>query len=126
MTQDTTEALRVRIHTLAHLWAQQCYFKGLGRPNDIDGARAAFEAELKLAVLTTPTDFTPSEQAAWFAGVDEGRSQKASHPGWPCEIYEADFEANTITIHMLTNDYFVAAGKHMLVPPAITNTGGTE
>ena len=34
------------LFTLAHLWAQQCYFKGLGRPCDIDSAKGAFEQAL--------------------------------------------------------------------------------
>jgi hypothetical protein len=33
---------------------------------------------------------------------------------WPCEIEEADFEKDTITLKMLTSQYFVRAGKHWL------------
>ena len=34
-----------RLFNLAHQWAIQSYYKGLGRPCDIDGARSAFETE---------------------------------------------------------------------------------
>ena len=34
--------------------------------------------------------------------------------GYPCEIEEADFEANTITVKMLTNDYRIHAGEYRL------------
>jgi hypothetical protein len=39
---------------------------------------------------------------------------------WPCEIEEADFEQDTITLKMLTSEYVVRAGKHWLstTPPA--------
>ncbi len=39
---------------------------------------------------------------------------------WPCEIEEADFEKDTITLKMLTSQYVVRAGKHWLstTPPA--------
>jgi hypothetical protein len=39
---------------------------------------------------------------------------------WPCEIEEADFEQDTITLKMLTTDYVIRAGKHWLstTPPA--------
>lgn len=38
----------------------------------------------------------------------------------PCEIEEADFEQDTITLKMLTSEYVVRAGKHWLstTPPA--------
>lgn len=45
--------------------------------------------------------------------------QQATSLGWPCEIETADFEANTITVKMLVNDYWVAAGKHVLIPLAV-------
>jgi len=33
---------------------------------------------------------------------------------WPCEIEEADFGQNTVTVKMLTPNYAVRAGKHWL------------
>ena len=36
--------------------------------------------------------------------------------GWACEIAEADFEQNTVTLQMAGDDYQVSAGPHMLVP----------
>ena len=42
MSNTQPEAL----HKFAHGWAQQAYYKGLGKPCDIDGARQRFEAEL--------------------------------------------------------------------------------
>ena len=45
------------LFTLAHLWAQQCYFKGLGRPCDIESARGAFEQALK--AYTAPPQRKP-------------------------------------------------------------------
>ena len=40
--------------------------------------------------------------------------------GWDCEIQEADFEQDTITLKMLTSEYVIRAGKHWLstTPPA--------
>jgi len=39
---------------------------------------------------------------------------------WPCEVEEADFEQDTITLKMLTTEYVIRAGKHWLstTPPA--------
>ena len=34
--------------------------------------------------------------------------------GYPCEIEEADFEANTVTLKMMTSNYQVSAGKYLL------------
>ena len=34
--------------------------------------------------------------------------------GYPCEIEEADFEKNTITLKMMTSNYQVSAGKYLL------------
>jgi hypothetical protein len=48
-------------------------------------------------------------------------AQPKQEPGaWPCEIEEADFEQDTITLKMLTSEYVVRAGKHWLstTPPA--------
>lgn len=38
--------------------------------------------------------------------------------GWPCEIIEADFEHNTVTLKMNHYGYIVGAGPHYLVPAA--------
>lgn len=46
--------------------------------------------------------------------ASSGQAASAVPEGWPCEIAEADFEADTITVHMLTSNYVVRAGKHYL------------
>lgn len=47
--------------------------------------------------------------------VDLAASEPVAVPqGYPCEIEEADFEANTITVKMLTNDYRIHAGEYRL------------
>jgi hypothetical protein len=47
-------------------------------------------------------------------------AEKQEPVAWPCEIEEADFEKDTITLKMLTSQYVVRAGKHWLstTPPA--------
>ena len=61
------------LFTLAHLWAQQCYFKGLGRACDIDSARGAFEQALK--AYTAPPQRKPLTDeeidAMWRDAVSE-------------------------------------------------------
>jgi len=60
---------------------------------------------------------TPPAQQAQPATVQEAVA-------WPCEIEEADFEQDTITLKMLTSQYVVRAGKHWLstTPPAAQRT----
>lgn len=44
-----------------------------------------------------------------------------SHPstpqGWPCEVVEADFSEDTITLQMKDDGYLVSAGEYRLIPP---------
>lgn len=40
--------------------------------------------------------------------------QPVKTDAWPCEIMEADFEQNTITLNMQCSDYKVSAGRHWL------------
>ena len=42
------------------------------------------------------------------------QAEKQEPVAWPCEIEEADFEQDTITLKMLTCQYVVRAGKHWL------------
>ena len=65
----------------------------------------------------------PESVDAQKAIADMGQvlAQPAQEPvAWPCEIEEADFEQDTITLKMLTSEYVVRAGKHWLstTPPA--------
>lgn len=60
------------------------------------------------------------------AGQQEGDKVDAEPEGWPCEIESADFEANTITVKMMRNDYWVGAGKHVLHPPVQTRQPGAS
>lgn len=59
--------LRERLFTLAEQWAQQCYWKGLGRLNDIDGPRREFERALD-AALSTPSP--PTQQAVAEVAIE--------------------------------------------------------
>lgn len=102
--QDTAEALDAIDACIRHFTST---------PSTLADSKARGNAHAAVATLRAALSHPAPSHPATTAG------------GWPCEIYEADFEANTITVHMLTNNYRVAAGKHMLVP-AITNTGGTE
>ncbi len=47
-------------------------------------------------------------------------AEKQEPVAWPCEIEEADFGRNTVTVKMLTPNYAIRAGKHWLstTPPA--------
>jgi hypothetical protein len=47
---------------------------------------------------------------------------------WPCEIEEADFEQDTITLKMLTSEYVIRAGKHWIstTPPAAAQPAQQE
>lgn len=54
-----------------------------------------------------------------IAALLSSDAKPASEPvavpqGYPCEIEEADFEANTINVKMLTNDYRIHAGEYRL------------
>lgn len=44
---DAQQAEYERMHSLAHAWAQECYFKGLGRPAQIDATRGEFQKALR-------------------------------------------------------------------------------
>jgi hypothetical protein len=56
-----------------------------------------------------------------ITALTERLAQPEQEPvAWCCEIEEADFEQDTITLKMLTTDYVIRAGKHWLstTPPA--------
>ena len=53
-------------------------------------------------------------RAAIDAEQADGQEPVEVPQGYPCEIEEADFEANTITVKMLTNDYRIHAGEYRL------------
>ena len=49
--------------------------------------------------------------------IDVWPAQPEQGPvAWPCRIESSDFEANTIVLEMLSDDYVVAAGPHWLCP----------
>ena len=52
-------------------------------------------------------------------GLYEDAYAQPEPVAWPCEIEEADFEQDTITLKMLTSEYVIRAGKHWLstTPP---------
>ena len=55
-----------------------------------------------------------------FRWVDDALAAPPAQPaepqGWKCQIAEADFEQNTVTLLMAGDDYQVSAGPHMLAP----------
>jgi hypothetical protein len=75
----------------------------LERTNSEPGS-LAFERELEAITAIKQALAAPVQEAV----------------AWPCEIEEADFEQDTITLKMLTSQYVVRAGKHWLsaTPPA--------
>jgi hypothetical protein len=73
---------------------------------------AIIEAEKQEAWNPSDTSYRPGGLPQDFIGHES--------VAWPCEIEEADFEKDTVTLKMLTSQYVVRAGKHWLstTPPA--------
>lgn len=50
-----------------------------------------------------------------LSAIEELKAQPEQEPvAWPCQIEEADFEQDTVTLKMLTLDYTVSDGRHWL------------
>jgi hypothetical protein len=89
----------------------------------IEAAKLALEAltQEKWFRIGLMEENDPKVEAA-IAALDAAieAAEKREPVAWPCEIEEADFEQDTITLKMLTSQYVVRAGKHWLstIPPA--------
>ena len=113
---EAQQAEYERMHSLAHAWAQECYFKGLGRPARVDETRGAFQKALRaliaLGVPGTPAPNTPKPMqglADWLRSVAERQAGTAEDekcirqwarevdaasgvPASPAPSIEAEFE----------------------------------
>ena len=75
----------------------------------IDALRAAIEqAEKQESWALREALFADGEAIA------HREPEKQKPVAWVCEIVEADFEQDTVTLKMLTQTYVVRAGKHWL------------
>lgn len=69
------------------------------------------------SMLATVEALWAARNAARATAADHvGDANKMVPGGWPCEIIEADFEHNTVTLKMNHYGYIVGAGPHYLVP----------
>jgi hypothetical protein len=58
-----------------------------------------------------------SDLQAWAAWQARAALSHPSPQGWPCEVVEADFSENTVTLQMKDAGYLVSAGEYRLIPP---------
>lgn len=69
------------------------------------------------SMLATVEALWAARNAARATAADHvGDANKMVPGGWLCEIIEADFEHNTVTLKMNHYGYIVGAGPHYLVP----------
>lgn len=54
---------------------------------------------------------------AWVGWQARAALSHPSPQGWPCEVVEADFSVNTVTLQMKDADYLVSVGEYRLIPP---------
>lgn len=66
-----------------------------------------------------PRDVANFSMMLWNLGAGiTPQPQQPSPIPWPCEVIQADFDDNTITLQMPNDNFWVSAGVYQLSPPA--------